>query len=113
MAGAEQPNGAHLENLVLSDLLAWRDSSVVNRPDICYWRTAAGEEVGLVVERGQYLLAVEVKAAAHPRIKDARHLFTFREEYRERVQGCLHIHCGDKVEKLGSRILGVPWWRVI
>ena len=113
VAGSKEPDGAHLENLVLSDLLAWRDSSILNRPEIFYWRTAAGEEVDLVVERGRDLLGIEVKATTRPRVADARHLLTFREEYGERVQGGLLIHGGDKVEWLAPRILAAPWWRVI
>jgi predicted AAA+ superfamily ATPase len=113
LAGLADPTGVHLENLVLSDLLAWRDASVVDRPGIFYWRTATGEEVDLVVERGPDLLGIEVKATARPRAADAKHLRTFRDEYGDAVRGCLVLHGGDQVEWLGPRILAVPWWRVI
>ena len=108
-----EPGGAHLENLVLSDLLAWRDSTILNRPELFYWRTTSGGEVDLVVERGQDLLGIEVKATTRPRVADTRHLRTFQEEYGERVRGCLLVHGGDKMEWLAPRILAVPWWRVI
>jgi len=49
---------AHLENLILSDLLAWRDGHVIGQPDLFYWRTATGEEVDFVVERGSDLLGI-------------------------------------------------------
>lgn len=39
--------GAHLENLVLSDLLAWSGSRV-DGPSIMHWRTASGAEVDFV-----------------------------------------------------------------
>jgi predicted AAA+ superfamily ATPase len=42
----EEPLGAHLENLVLQDLLAWRDARI-ERAELGYWRTAIGEEVDL------------------------------------------------------------------
>ena len=112
LAGATAPGGVHLENLVLTDLLAWRDTSIVDRPDLFYWRTATGEEVDLVVERGKDLLGIEVKATARPRASDAAHLQAFRDEYGDAVRGCLLLHGGDKVEWLGSRILAAPWWRV-
>ena len=38
------PRGAHLENLVLHDLRAWRDATDA-RADLSYWRTAGGREV--------------------------------------------------------------------
>ncbi|MDP2956105.1 MAG: ATP-binding protein [Longimicrobiales bacterium] len=77
LAGLSTPSGAHLENLVLSDLLAWRDGSVLDRPGLFHWRTATGEEVDFVVERGFRLVGIEVKATARPRASDAKHLRTF------------------------------------
>ena len=113
LAGATEPTGAHLENLVLSDLLAWRDGSILDRPGLFYWRTATGEEVDFVVEQGSDLLGVEVKATTRARPSDAKHLRTFRDEYGDSVRGCLVLHGGDDVEWLGPRILAAPWWRVI
>lgn len=113
LSGATEPTGAHLENLVLSDLLAWRDGSVVERPEIFYWRTATGEDVDFVIERGRELVGVEVKATSRPRAADAAHLRTFRDEYGEAVRGCLLLHAGERVEWLGPRILAAPWWRVL
>jgi len=40
---ALEPAGAHLENYVLTDPLAWRDTETP-RPEVTYWRTAAGAE---------------------------------------------------------------------
>ena len=77
LAGQNEPGGAHLENLVLHDLLAWRDSRL-NRAEILYWRTTVGEEVDFVVETDGSLLPIEVKATSRPRLGDARHLRTFR-----------------------------------
>ena len=41
LAGQTEPTGAHLENLVLQDLLAWRDTRT-EPTEISYWRTASG-----------------------------------------------------------------------
>jgi uncharacterized protein len=38
LAETEEPGGAHLENLVLKDLLAWRDARI-ERAELGYWRT--------------------------------------------------------------------------
>ena len=61
LAQVAEPGGAHLENLVLNDLLAWRDARD-DRAEVLYWRTAAGEEVDFVIEAGDWLLPIEVKA---------------------------------------------------
>jgi predicted AAA+ superfamily ATPase len=112
LAGAEQPGGAHLENLVLQDLLVWRDARV-ERAELGYWRTAIGEEVDFVIETGGKLLPVEVKATAHPRLSDAAHLRTFRAEYGEQSRGGLLIHTGDAMQWLTPDVLAVPWWSVL
>ena len=61
----QEPRGAHLENLVLHDLLAWRDARL-DRAELFYWRTAIGEEVDFVIESGDRLLPIEVKADGAP-----------------------------------------------
>ena len=57
-----EPGGANLENLVLNDLLTWRDARL-DRAEVFYWRTSMGEEVDFVIETGDRLLPIEVQAA--------------------------------------------------
>lgn len=112
LAGEEVPRGPHLENLVLGDLLAWRDSQI-DAPTLLYWRTATGEEVDFVIEWRGRLLPIEVKAAATVRPADARHLRTFRREYADRSRAALLLYDGDEVFWLSEGVLAVPWWRVM
>jgi hypothetical protein len=112
LAGADEPAGAHLENLVLNDLLAWRDARL-ERAEIGYWRTASGEEVDFVIEAGRRLLPIEVKATARPRLGDAAHLRTFRGEYGKKARAGLLLHAGSTLEWLAPDVLAAPWWRVL
>lgn len=112
LAEMDEPGGAHLENVVLHDLLAWRDARL-DRAEIGYWRTAIGEEVDFVIETGGKLLPVEVKASARPRLADAKHLRTFRREYGARARGALLLHTGSTLEWLAPDVLAAPWWRVL
>jgi len=112
LAGVSEPTAAHLENLVLMDLLAWRDTQL-DRPEVLYWRTAIGEEVDFVIESGDRLLPIEVKTTSRPRVDDAKHLRTFREEYGRRCRPGLLLHTGDRIEWLGPGILAAPWWKVM
>ena len=112
VAGQTDPSGAHLENVVLADLLAWRDAQL-DPPTLSYWRTATGEEVDFVIEAGDRLLPIEVKATNRPRGRDARHLESFRAEYGSRCRAGLLLHTGDTTEWLGPKILAAPWWRVL
>ena len=112
LAEGAQPAGAHLENLVLADLLAWRDARL-DRAELFYWRTAVGEEVDLVIETGGRLLPIEVKATARPRLSDAAHLRTFRREYGDQARAALLLHTGGTLEWLAPDVLAAPWWKVV
>ena len=112
LAEMDAPTGAHLENLVLQDLLAWRDART-ERAEIGYWRTTTGEEVDFVLETGGRLLPIEVKAGAKPRLADAAHLRTFRAEYGRKARAGLLLHSGSALEWLAPDVLAAPWWRVL
>lgn len=112
LAGEPEPQGAHLENLILTDLLAWRDSQVPH-PEILYWRTTAGEEVDFVIEFQGQLLPIEVKASQQPRLTDARSLLAFRREYPDLSRPALLLHTGTETGWIAEGVLAAPWWRVI
>ena len=112
LAESNEPGGAHLENLVLHDLLAWRDARL-ERAELGYWRTAVGDEVDFVIEAGGKLLPIEVKASARPRLADCNHLRTFRAEYGKKARTGLLLHTGSRLEWLAPDVLAAPWWRVL
>jgi uncharacterized protein len=112
LAEAEEPGGAHLENLVLHDLLAWRDARV-ERTELGYWRTSIGEEVDFVIEAGGKLLPIEVKSTTRPRLADATHLRTFRTEYGKKARAGLLLHTGSTLDWLAPDVLAAPWWKVL
>ena len=112
LAGNIEPGGVHLENLVLHDLLAWRDS----RPDrvgVFYWRTTVGEEVDFVIEAGGRLLPIEIKATGRPRLGDTARLRTFRAEYGNKARPGLLLHTGNTLEWLTPDVLAAPWSKVL
>ena len=111
LAGETEPRGPHLENLVLADLLAWRDTQA-RRPEVRYWRTATGLEVDFVVETPARLLPVEIKAAARVTPADAKGLEAFLDEYPDRTDGGLLLHGGADAFPLTRRVLAAPWWWV-
>lgn len=111
LCGTTELTGAHLENLVFADLLAWRDGQVPS-PQLLYWRTTTEREVDFVIESGERLLAIEVKTAA-ARYADTSGLRLFREEYADRFVGGLLLHGGDETHQMSDGIFAVPWWRVL
>lgn len=110
LAGSPEPTGAHLENLVLHDLLAWRDARS-DHAEILYWRTTAGEEVDFVIEAGGRLVPIEIKATGRPRLSDTAHLRAFRKEYGRKARAGLLLHSGSTLEWLTPDVLAAPWWR--
>jgi hypothetical protein len=112
LSGEDEPRGAHLENLVLGDLLAW-SGGLMEAPQVMYWRTASGREVDFVVEWNGRLLPVEVKTTDRPRSGDADALRAFREEYGSRVRTGLLLHTGEAVSWLADGVLAAPWWSVL
>jgi uncharacterized protein len=112
LAGEDAPRGAHLENLILTDLVAWRDGRSEDA-QVLFWRTHTGEEVDFVIESAGRLLPIEVKAAARVSTHDARHLKTFREQYDDTVHGGLILHSGTDVFWAARNVLAAPWWRVL
>lgn len=142
LSGRDEPEGAHLENLVFTDLNAWReigekggatvgiadgtadatatgtaagatDGTAKPAADILYWRTAGGQEVDFVIEAGERLLPIEVKATESPVPADARHLRSFLEEYPDLTDGGLLLHGGEETFRLAESVLAAPWWRVL
>ena len=112
LAQEDVPRGAHMENLVLQDLMAWRDSRI-GHVELFYWRTSIGEEVDFVVETAGGLLPIEVKTTQSPRFRDAVHLRTFRAEYGERSRPGILLHDGDLLDWMTPDALAVPWWKVL
>jgi len=112
LAGGGEPNGHLFENLVLTDLLAWRDAVGV-RAEILYWRTAAQEEVDFVIETPRGVLPIEVKAGSRLRPADARHVRTFLDEYPDLADAGLLLYAGAETAWIAEDVLAVPWWRVM
>jgi hypothetical protein len=110
---ASLPNpGVWLEVVVLTDLLAWRETQAA-KPDVFYRRTASGEEVDLVIESGRRLLPVEVKASRVVRVSDAKGLDAFCEEFPSRAPFGLLLYDGAEALALTGKTVAVPLGAVL
>ena len=112
LSGMTEPTGAHLENLVLLDLLVWQCGRLMNT-EILYWRTTTGEEVDLVIETEGKVLPIEIKSTSRPRVRDAANLIAFQHEYGTDARAGLLLHNGTETEWLTPTVLAAPWWKVI
>ncbi|SRR5581483_6692465 len=112
LSGAGEPTGAYLENLVLSDLLAWKSASIPPA-EVFFWRTSSDLEVDFVIEHQNRLLPVEVKASRSLGSSDVRGMAAFRDDYGDACPGGLVLYDGEEVQWLSRRLLAVPWHRVM
>ena len=104
--------GAVIENFVLMELrkqCAWSTT----RPEVFYWRTAAGQEVDVVLEdRGGRVAGVEVKAAATLGGHDVRGLRALAEATGKKWMGGIVLYTGTEVVPFSSNLHGVPMSRL-
>jgi uncharacterized protein len=77
-------------------------------PQVHFWRTRAGQEVDFVVVHGRRVLALEVKMTDRPGYRHADGLRLFLDRHPDAVGGLL-VHGGPTVERLGERVVAVPW----
>jgi len=107
IASDDRLAGAWLENLVLDHLLSWRETRSP-RPELFFWRTAAGHEVDFVVESGRRLLPLEVKAAQRVGLGDAGGLERFLDEHTKAAPFGVILHDGDRFTQLTQRVIACP-----
>ena len=112
MGGRHEPAGADFENLVMIDLLTWKQSQL-NRPDLAYWRTTTGHEVDFVVSTPQRVLPIEVKTSRDVGYSDIKGMHAFLDAYDSQCPGGVVLYDGTTVKSLTPRILAVPWWKVL
>ncbi len=99
--------GAMLENLVYTQLLIWRETQMP-RPEVYYWRTAAGAEVDFIVQSRNRLLPIEVKMTSRAQLGDIRSLEIFLDEHAKTARFGVLLYGGDEVVTLTSRIVALP-----
>lgn len=112
MAAAREtePTGFHLETLVASDLLAWRDLDPLRA--VYHWRLASQQEVDFVIEERGQLVPIEVKATRGIELRDAKHLRTFRERHGNAPRGLL-LSADPGIRILTGGIIAAPWWAAV
>lgn len=78
-----------------------------------FWRTSAGSEVDLLLERGTGLVGIEMKAAETIRWADSRALAAVRDEFGERFRMGVVAYLGSEARVLDDRIVAVPAWTLL
>jgi hypothetical protein len=101
--------GAIFETAVVGEIR--RLISVLpSKPLMHHWRTQAGAEVDLLLERDGTFYPIEIKATAQPRARDASGIAAFRATYPNlRIAPGLVLSPTESVTRLSNDCVGLPW----
>lgn len=72
-----------------------------------YWRTSGGAEVDCVIDTGEQIIPIEIKASASVRLGTLKGLAHFLDDYG--VEKGFVIYRGRLPERLTDRITALPW----
>lgn len=79
-------------------------------PKMYHWRTSAGAEVDLILERTGKLYPIEIKCKTHLSRADLSGLKAFRETYsKQEIMPGLIFYAGSELYKLDEHTLALPW----
>lgn len=73
-----------------------------------FWRTAAGSEVDIVLEKERKLIPIEVKSSATPKPAMAKHIRSFQEDLGDIAMPGYVIHPGEVSLPLGGAVTALP-----
>lgn len=99
--------GALFETWVVNELRAL-DELAARRSSVHFWRTSAGAEADVVVERGTAAVAIEIKASATLRWKETLGIRALRDGLGERFTLGVIAYLGDEVRVLDDRLVLAP-----
>lgn len=101
--------GALFETWVVNDI--HKQFSQLSLAPYCYhWRTSAGAEVDLILERDGCLYPIEIKCKTNPNRSDISGIKAFKKTYPDKKIGTgLVIHAGVERYLLDSDVIALPW----
>lgn len=82
-----------------------------HRIKIRYWQDANGPKVGWVIDIAGKFIPIEVKYTDRPTKHDAKHLFTFLDEYIQADVAYIICRTPRKM-KLADRVYALPWQHI-
>lgn len=99
--------GPLLESYVVAEIakqLSWAEQS----SRLLQFRDRYQREVDIVIERGQSVVGVEVKATSTPAFAHAKHLAFLRDRLGDRFRCGVVLHTGKQQLNVGDRLYALP-----
>jgi predicted AAA+ superfamily ATPase len=76
---------------------------------LCFWRTSGGAEVDCIIDMGQKVIPIEIKASKKVAFSEIKGLSIFLDEYCKVTDKGYVVTLGSRPEKLTNKITAVPW----
>jgi len=96
--------GVLFEHFVILEILAHKGQT-----QLSYWRTKMGKDVDLIIEEGERITALEIKATAKPNDSDFSGLAAFQES--EKCDRAFLV-CQVKQAQKFKYGVALPWWQL-
>lgn len=77
---------------------------------ICFWRTSGGAEVDCIIDMGNQVIPIEIKASVSVSLAEVRGLRIFLNDYQNLASEGYVITMGERKEKLSANITIIPWF---
>lgn len=104
-----EPTGFHLETFVYTDLAVWRDDAPGRA--LYHWRLSSGQEVDFILQEGQCLLPLEIKATSDVRSSHTKHIRKFRDTHKT-PRGVI-LSNDPTIRRMDGGVIAAPWWAVV
>jgi len=79
---------------------------------VCFWRTSGGAEVDCVIDLGNSVIPIEIKASKFIAMSELKGLKSFLADYNRVARRGYVITMAERKEKLAENITAVPWFEL-
>lgn len=100
--------GTLFEHAVILELIR-RIRALNKNYKLYYWRTAGGAEVDCIIDLGNELIPIEIKASKNVYSSELKGLQSFLHDYGKSVKQAYVVTMEGVKEKLSDKIMRVPW----
>jgi predicted AAA+ superfamily ATPase len=107
---ASRDKGAIYETFVMSELIK-ANTSADQPVEMSFYRTSDGKEIDFILDNGNQLVTVEIKASQSVSSSDFKHIKSFISEQPNRVKQGIVMYLGERILPFGE-CDGVPLWAV-
>src|SRR3990167_3265331 len=105
--------GALFESFIFSMIQSFCNVASM-QPNIYCWRTIAGAEVDIILERDSMLYPIEVKCKSNLTGNDTRGIKAFFETYKDKkIAHGIIVYAGDRAYKINEYVTAVPWNSIV